>query len=832
MLSCTRVTRISILLVLLFGVACSDETTPPQGTQEVGVDRSTDTEPDSTSDEQAEVTVDQPTVSSPVSGARVVSPVEVVGEGEADAVVSIEVHHDDDVLGNVSTTAGSDGTFQGSVAFESGDSGAALALHVVQTTDDGTSAATVVDLVQGALPGPPTLESPQDDGYVTTPLSIRGTTEPEATVSFTLKEGDTVVVEATTTSSAVGAFSHSLEFTRPEPNTELTLAVVAENEFGVSEPTVVNVTFLSRTLSGEIQQTPHAVDGRQIYVSLLSSPNDYLDPLQTSVLTVENPEDHANEPFTFEVVPGTYYIRAFHDLPNDGEPDGYPSFSEPQSGAVEVDVDEDVTDVVVVLRDLDLGDAGGPLRSFDAYTLSEDHQNVLNDACGGVTVRFELRVNPDSDIEITPPVVRAPDGSDLELLDDGYCEDREGSSGSFDDEADDSVFTAGTSSVDEVDGGLYLLHSRFVDSDFIHIEPDTINVVPLRRHVYLTRPSGAEPVASATPTLIWAGASEGAWVLPVVFRAGGPIYGEWTQDSEYTLEEDLADDTLVSVNFLVADNDPSDGDVNAYARSGESIFIRDADGDSTVTVRGSIRNNSGLIGNINIEAYGMEGEAGKVTVDSDSDSYQMALLPQTTGETSLEAFIEVNDMHTADVSIRGLDLSEDRSGVDLVFTSVFGLVSPADAQTEVGDTPTLVWEDVSGTVPDGPFQYVVFMQEVNAEDDVPDAGWVVPGSQTSFDLSDPPVHLDMLAAFTCIEAEGVLAADGSCSADATASVTDLSGDSDWAWRVSVQVGCDFDDWVAQTDSDENDVNDFIDCFFPFDEEAGFALSPLWMFATD
>ena len=843
MLSCTRVTRIPVLVVLLLGVACSDDTTTPQQTPqgEVGVDASTDTDTnadsDATPDEQAEATVDQPTVSSPISGAVTGSPVEVIGEGEPDALVTIELHHGDDILGDVSTTAGSDGAFRGSVAFESVDGGSDLALHVVQTTAQGTSAATVVDLVQGAVPDPPTLESPQDEGFVSTPLPVRGNTEPGATVFLTLREDDSILAQATTTALVDGAFSYTLEFARPEPNSELTLSVVAENEFGESDSTVVGVVFLSRTLAGTVEQTSDTVSGTEIFVSLLSAPNDYLEPLQTQILTITDPELRAVEPFTFDVVPGTYYIRAFRDVAVDGEPDGYPSVVEPQSGAVEVVVDDDVADVVIELVDSGLGADGSPFRSFDAHTLSQAIDHTANEGCGGLSARFVLVLDPDVDVEMTAPLVRTPDGRDLTLLDDGACEDREGSSGSFDDHPDDSFFTAGTSSVDDLDGGLFVLHSRLVDSDFLHIEADTINVVPLRRHVYLTRPSGADSITSTRPTLVWAGATEGAWVRPTVFTSGEPIYGEWTQDGEYTLEEQIADDSLVSVSFLIADSDPEGGDVDAYARSSRSTFVRDAHGDTAIEVEGSIRNTTGLVGNINIKLHGTDGLIGAITIDSESEFYQIAILPQENSDTTLEAFIEVDDVqvpvHLGDIPINGVDLSEDASGIDLWFRPLIRTISPVDDQSGVGNTPTLVWEDSSDIVPDGPFQHVISMQDLSSYeggDYTPEAIWIVAGSQTSFDISDPPLHFDMLAAVMCGEEDGVLSADGSCSVEVPTSLSDLSANSGWSWAVMINIECDFDAWANRGDSDDYDVNTLVNCLF--NTEASFAGTGVRMFSTD
>ncbi len=753
--------------------------------------------------------------------------------GEADATINFEVVGNEEVLGTGSVTANSDGEFIATVHFDDIDRGDELELRVTQTTADGVSPARSVDLVQWGVPDAPTVESPEADAFVASPLNVTGTTEPGATVSLTVKQGTAVVGDTSVEAGGDGSFAGSIEFTAPEPNAELVVSVVAENEIGESEATTVDVVFLSVNVSGHVVLSELGSPGT-VYVSVTTSSDEYLDTLQRVGITIDNPDTTENVDFSLDVAPGTYYLRAFHDLENEGQSDGYPSLLEPQSSVVEVEVDEDLSEVVIELADPGLGEGRPPYELFDAFIFSDDPDSNWDEySCAGISLRLQLTANTEVELDASEPMVRAPNGDDLELVDDGDCLNPSPDSGSYDEQPDDNIFSAGFDSPSRAQGGLYLMHYTLTGTDFIHVEGDEVSTDHFSREVYLTRPAGNVAITSGTPTLIWAGQNEGAWVRPFVSLSEEEfIQGPWTQDGEYTLEEDVTDDYLTLVTFEVADANPDEGDIDAWASSDLSAFIRDADGGDTVTLSGAIRNNSGVEGNIHIRVEGADGLAGSIVVESGENSYEMAVLSTEGNESELYAYIEVEGRRQSEISVRDLSLAEDRSGLDLIFPVAvdFGLVSPTDGETGVSDTPTFSWDDASDAVPGDSFQYAVDLYQTGADPDDADGIWVVDGSETSFDLGDPSSHLDGVLVFGCIDNDGTFA-EGECSSDVPSSVSDLSEATNWSWSVKVFSGCDFSDWEDDNDTNTNDINDYVDCMMGLTEDS-FVSTEVWSFSTD
>lgn len=814
-----------VLLLALVGclsiviAGCGDETTPPTDNTDTGFfpdtggngDAAADADDIDTGDisvEVVETVVPSPLILAPTPGARVVSPIEVSGSGEANASIDVTLDGPGGELAAISGTAGDDGAFAVAVTFEAAARGDTLTLAVQQTTDTGTSAPTVVNLVQAAGPESPIVTLPTEGGAISNPLLITGTSEPGTTVHAELGVGAQVLGQTNVDVGGTGDFRMNLDYPDTDQGTELVLTLIAENEFGESEPVVTNVVVRSHIISGATLQEGVGDDGLDIHVALFASADEYLEPLYAVVHELQ--EGHTGVEFEFEVASGTYYLRAYRDVDATGPRHGYPQLWDPQSGPIEVVVDDaDVSDLAPTLVDTGARLAP-PIKEVDVMIWNEGWESGRSGSpCEGLSARAFVVVDPASEVAFSDPLVRTPRGADLVFGDSGDCHQAE--TVHFDTRADNDVHTAGFLAPTEADSGEYLMHYTIADGDFVHIYPDEVEFNRITRDVFLTSPAGSDPVFIPRPTFEWDSPGEGLWFEGHVrteddFFAVGP-----SQDTSFRLDNDLPDDTRVSVVIRTTDSDPSEGDVDAVSLSHTNMVWTDFDGDDTVFLTGDVENNTLENAPVRVVVrHSGDTILSTIGQPSSDGSYAVAVPRQEEAGSHVSAYLAVNDEAFSALSFLNVDLTGD-AAIDLTFEPKVQLLSPADGQSGVGLQPVLVWADIADSMPEGDsYQYMVTLRKHDTTDTFSEGLWTVPSGILSFDFAHPPISVDSLAIETCL-ADGGELSGRMCNGPQRTGTLDLSASEGWTWSVDVLLGCEFADYLDNVDADESGVNDFIEC---------------------
>jgi fibronectin type 3 domain-containing protein len=566
--------------------------------------------------------------------------------------------------------------------------------------------------------------------------------------------------------------------------------------------------------------------GDRVYVFLYDDPADILNPLdQVEIPVISGAQLSAGDaPFTFSVAPGTYYLRAFRDAygpdwssPGDGLPTIGPDAQAPLSDAIYVSSGPENRDLTLYYTSsLDRYGA------FNAYAYNESakaeppYYDLAGDEVwgygwiGGYYLRMEASHfdNPSYTGTLSEPMVKVPTdvlepaGTDpnddiVALLDDGAASSDVGdnTNRSYDWMANDGMYSFGIPDPDSSHAGDYVFHFTNTDSalSYMHIEVDNVDpVVKLDRKIVLTYPTGAAAVKDLYPTLAWTEVS-GAGSYQIGIGSLDGMYGVWdtTTENSYTVTSQLLDNKAYHVGLSAYDASDPGGDYDActgglYTGGFENYFIVDVGGEDTVTISGSITNNSGASGDYFIwgagDAEEYWGTEASMVLDSSATSYSLEVFADPSLQGGVQFFIDVDGTGDSDTITNNsysknfweLDCSANVT-VDFTFNPAIFLVSPENYARNTGNTPTFSWQDYTASAPSGDWCYLLVCL---SGDEFPDIVWSVSNSITSFDLSSPPN-----------DANDLLSLMGGASAP------DLSSADYWFWEVLV-VEYAYDDFVG------------------------------------
>ncbi|QQR88985.1 MAG: hypothetical protein IPJ88_12255 [Myxococcales bacterium] len=808
-----------------------------------------------------------PTITAPIEDAVVGSPVLVTGTGLAGATIDVTVSAADSQIGTGTSAVDGNGNFSVTVDFTEQDNGTELVISVTQSTSDGRSEAVTVSVTQGLVPDAPSISSPEANDEIDSPVTVTGSGEAGLSLTVELLEQSTSLAMAEATVGTDGNFSVDLSYTDVAPGTELSIRAYQSNALGDSAPTSVSVTQFSRTLSGTVEQTSGSNLGDKVYVRLYPSAQS-TEALQSVTIDATSGILLPSTPYSFDVGRGTYFVRAFRDIVG---PDEQPTLpGDPQSVASSAVI---IADTDMSGTNLSIVDASSAkyYYSFNVYAYHESGEartpelespaNSGNFVPGSGQCRgfymfaTALISNSADEAQLSAPTVKHPSGDLVVLKDDGACDyqvaDNTGSS--YDEHLDDQRYSYGWADPTQDDAGDYVFSFRDTLLDFIHVEVDNIETVTkLDRTVALTSPTGAS-ASGLDPSYTWntvAGA--------VTYYAS--IWGNsYSSDIGPTLSTSgtattLIDDTSYRVTIQAVDMDTIAGDdYDARVQGMESYFVTDSGSDSSITISGSITNNTSVTAPIAIRVRDEDSES-SVYLDAASTAYSLVNLTSLSSDsTQVSAFLDADGTGDPDtlanspyrIDFDGLDGSANITQ-NLVFNEPVLLTAPAEGATAVGDTPAFSWQSYanSSSAPTGAWAYGFFVDAANGSDGIPDILWALPSTATSFDFASPPAAtaaVDLQFVASCIEGGGVYDSgtgpgDASCtgaSPAAASNPSDLSSATDWTWGMVV-LECDFADYTNNTDLNTNDIDDFIECVVPVLQSGGglYARSVDQTFSTD
>lgn len=839
-----------------FGDQGGDTGLIDQGTTDTAV---LDVTPDADLDTFVPPTPPAPVVTSPTAGARIATPLAVLGTAEATSEVTATLlGPGSTVLARVSADADETGTFAIALDYPEDVGGTAYSLRVFQTNRfDIDSPATALNLLQGAAPAAPTITAPADGAEIVSPLAVTGSAERGATVTITLTDpddDDSVLATESRAVAADGRYSVMLTFD-PPVGAEVDLEVVAENEFGVSPSATRSLGYGSFTVSGRLfnncrsgaappclcesgaeppcgEEDPFdgmRTDGDITYVRAYTGPTSVAHVAEVAVETPSGADIDAS--FELSLASGTYYLRAFRDatgfddIPGDefpGDPDGEPTLPvDPQTvGTVTVVVDgASVTGVDLELEDV--SEAGDALYSFDGYAFNESFaaeppRSGGVGLCGGFHLYFESIVRTSGGF--SNPVLVLPNGEVRQMGDDGGCAvGGNNTSSSFDRTAGDSTWSYGILDPTELDAGVYRVVRRHTSLNILASMADELEeVVRFPLAVRLSSPDTTDNVSNNAP-VDWADVDgAGAYYLR---------YGEFNVGASFTsvgpLTESVWDeDALANLKFYEAaieiydENPETSSDIDARGRTVPFYWSTDRTGGDSVTLSGTIENVTGLSAPILLEASSSGG--GRVS---------QWLAP---GATTWEISYYFPDSNTSGIQVLGvLDVdgsgSPDTpgnaryrdqvsnilhdspvSGYELVFENRVLLLSPPQGG-EVGRNATLTWAPLAGEVPAGEYQFIVRVDEITTPGI--DAIWAVDSELNSLTFGSLGDAIDVGVMVACGAVPALYTDDG-CTESAPASLERLAASGDYRWQVLVSE-CETS--AADDDDDLNGQNDLVDC---------------------
>lgn len=828
--------RLLLLSTLLIGTACSKDERGDAPRPPVTVT----------------VAPDAPTILAPSANDVVVSPVAVSGRGEAGLMVRADVIEDGVVLGTATSQVDGGGVYALSVSFE-GATTTELTVRVVQSNAAGSSPPAEVRVQREAPPPPPALTAPGEGAEVASPLLVSGTAEAGATVAVVVEASD-VVGRGEAVAGSDGRFELRVAYAGPADGDALSVRVTQSTSAGTSEPATRSVVHRPKLLSGTVRQPNGPFDGTRIFVRLYDAPDGA--PIAEAVLDVAEDQPVSGVPFSFDVADGRYFVRAYRDAhgPFGDGPDGRPTIPfDPQSTfSAPIDVSgSDSTGHAVELR-APIGNE----RHYEGFDVRTEHESAEPFApgrwdsiaqdwvagqglCGGFYLRMHVRQRTGGDV--TRPRVRRPDGTVVQLVDDGGCSgdvaDNRGSS--YDERSQDGELTFGVPNPDDSMAGTYVFFYRDMTNDLIHEETDEVStIVALERNRPLTSPDGAD-AAPLSPTFEWA-AVPGAAAYELHVDGAGGVYrmsSSLVRVPSFTATQPLPDDSTFRATIDIYDADYSNGgDVDAHARSVTSFFLTDADGDSTVVISGNIVNDSGVSGPYLVFVDADRGPDTSTVLPASATTYAVRSFARDTAR--VVGFVDEHavgepdnrEMVSAEIEV------DARSDVtrDLEFRSPVRLVSPSHGAAAMGVTPRLVWSDYGDHAPSGPWSYGLYMTHGEFEG-IPQVVWGLPNTTTAYDLANPPPgqgRYDVVYLASCFESGGSFSGGTCTGGQPRMNVSDLGGHAEWSWGVVI-LQCDYADWTGSVDRDSNGIDDYTECVMTtLSEGSLYASSPEWEFTTD
>ncbi|MCA9667936.1 MAG: hypothetical protein KC503_20200 [Myxococcales bacterium] len=578
-------------------------------------------------------------------------------------------------------------------------------------------------------------------------------------------------------------------------------------------------------ISGTVTQFGGPNSGTDVYIRLYDSndPTRILDHIAERRINVISGQNVGTEAFTFTVPNGTYYLRAFRDDGGRiGAPDGQPTLiTDAQSRSLAVTVNGanstgnslslvaagNTTDFYsnFNVKTVNIGDARPPIGDVNNIRIAGPGR------CGGFIMSIGVERNGTTSA-LTPPRVRMPNGTNVTLLDDGGCNDTvlDNSNSSYDTNANDNTFSYGVPTPQASSVGNYALFYHQSTDDFIHIEIDNIaSIVELSRQRVLTSPTGAARNTTLSPTLTWQSVPNATYYDVEISSTDGQYdnFNDATRlrtTTSYTPSPNLLDDKCYQVTIRATDADPNTGDVDAESFAVAGYFCTDVDGAQSITLSGSLNNNTAVGGPIQIYVNANEFFRASVRLATNATTWTASVLAGAAGDGSIEAFIDTaGSMTFATPENRRLGLT--LTGTDFSSTATLNLAlnpgptlnQPGPWATVTSIRPTLSWNDYNNVAnrPTGAWSYLLTVGDANNSQL---ARIVLPSTTQSFDMSNLPARtawFDLVSLATCESNGGTfsVAATGQpvCTgAGDTPSQTVLVAGTLYDWQVSV-IECDF-----------------------------------------
>jgi hypothetical protein len=589
------------------------------------------------------------------------------------------------------------------------------------------------------------------------------------------------------------------------------------------------------TISGAINQFGGPSQGTRIYVRLYTSndPAQILNHVAEWSLNVISGQFVANETFSFQAASGTYYLRAFRDDGGrGGAPDGQPTMlADAQSAArmvVVAGADSTGNDLSLVAR----GNTIDSYDAFDARTINNIDARPPIGNVGGVRVAGQGRCNgyflslsaerQGTTSALSPPRVALPSGSVITLLNDGGCADTvlDNSSSSYDLADGDNVFSYGIASPTSTHAGNYTFFYHQSTDDFIHIEVDNIAaIVEMPRARMVNSPTGAAPNTNLNPQVAWQPVTGAGYYTVDIFSRNGAY--DNTADANrilsgtvYNVSPALVDDLCYEITIRATDADPA-GDIDAESLSPGDRFCTDIDGAQSITVSGSLQNNTSSTTPIQIFVNSGFDTGASVRLPANSTTYTVSVIAGAVAdEGSVEAFVDAANTQTFStpenrrngISYTAIDLTSSQQ-IDFQLSPGPQLTSPAPWAVVASRRPALSWQDYSQVTgrPTGQWAYLVTIgDEINPNL----ARLVLPSTMTSLDLGNLPSRLqwfDLNALESCDVDGGTftVAANGQpvcTNGGIVNSQTVLAATTLYDWSVSV-IECDFTAYVPPATGD-------------------------------
>lgn len=805
--------------------------------------------------------------------------------------------------GSTSDTSENDAS---SIDANADDAGQSDAASLDSGSDAGMDAAVEEDAA--TVPAAPTITGPDADSEVSDSITVTGTGEPGATVTVEVSNANNDVLGSASGSvDSNGDFSVELSYSGADDGAHLSVSVSQSNSVGRSEASSVEVINKNLyDLGGIVSQAGSVFFGDKVYVRLYDSPDEILHYIDEQVITVSvGSRVPDNTSYNFRVANGSYHVRAFRDsfgpMSQFGPsplPDGQPTLGSDDQAPGKAVV---ISNADSINNDLVMNEAQNQndrFAVFLAYTLNasaeavppyyQDGQNWVpgTGLCGGYYLRFDAwRIDSANPVNMTLPLIETPDGSTLTMLSDSGCSEtvHDNSNNSYDRDEDPNSFSYGIPNPTDALAGDYTFYYKQKSEDLIHVQVDHFDSMQkLGRRVIVTSPTGASANANMRPTITWeAIANAGAYKVELHSLDNTYTNAPNGEDNvvttnSYNLANPLPaldDNMAYRINIIVWDTDPTaGGDFDALAFGTQNTFVTDADGNDSVTISGTIVNNSSASGRIllsgSIRMHGDEQQAASLWLpDASTTSYQLVLPKASDTEAcdnipnnlvrdctsslngpcddiedngvddctgSLLGFIDIDESgqiwsmngprHNFVDSKEYLDLRDDVSDVDLHFTEPVLLSSPIDGASDVTVHAHFQWQDYASTaagyLPTWPWSYIIYFSPSGSlNGDLPENIWGLPATATNFDLANPPSGTD---SFDVVN----LASSGAKSS------ADTLTTGDWQWAVMV-MECDYQAYVDNTDADNSGTDDYAECLQAVlgSNHPGYASSGEWSFSV-
>ena len=702
--------------------------------------------------------VPAPTVTTPISGSAVDSPLTISGRARPDDRISLVLTQNGATWVQASALTEQDGTWSATIRFAAGTG--SVVLEATAVVDGQRSTPIRVDLVSDGGDGsfnPLSITVPVDQAPVYGSVTIRGRATANAAVSAVAETTEGLVGGAATVAGDSGAFEMQLEYDdRVDPGDLITLELVQTIDGRDSVPITVGVVHGSTTRLAGTVSDPQAHMGGDVYVRAYHADADGLLFVAEQRIATASNAAFQDLDFSLDVPAGEYLIRAFRDAGGaDGfGPDGEPTLgSDAQSTAASVTVTETSAPAVELTIEPPAAVALVPFfnvysrhESSQRYTPTGPNQTPGQGECGGFYMRIEVHPNGGSGGSLGTPRVRLPNGAIVTLLDDGGCGERaNNTASSYDLQPDDEQFSYGIPDPGSDLAGKYVYARVHDGSGQLGVMTDTIDEVQrLSRRVVLQAPTGAQRVTTLRPTFRWNEVPDAAGYRIAIF--GPQSYNApFVADDTWTLDTDLVDGVSFEVRLDAADANPDRGeDVDAEALGIRNRFVVDTTGTHSVEVSGTIDNAvTELEAPIQVVAGSDFFADSTLWLPYDATAFSIVALRANQAQTGyVEAFVDTDGSGDIDGPNRGyratvqdLDLTAaTTTPVSLRFVEPIETRTPAPGAVLTETQPNFTWETYDDA-PSEPWSWVLYVQPSDSVGDGPPPNlYGLPSTVTSYTL--------------------------------------------------------------------------------------------------